>query len=107
MHPQLPVSDAASTLPDFIVIAITVIVVVAISARLLHDIASLAINRASPEKIPAVVQALAALLHALTSFLPWSGRQGPIRGTARDDPIEHEALDNDSRALQQGGRHGA
>src|SRR5437660_11255254 len=76
MHPQRAVYDVASALPVIIVIACTAIVGIAISAWLVRDVAHQAIKRTTPDKVPAVVLALGALLHPLRLFLPWSPRRG-------------------------------
>jgi hypothetical protein len=102
MHPQRAVNDVASALPVIIVISCTAIVAIAISAWLVRDVAHRAIERTSPDNVPAVVLALSALLHPLRLFLPWSGRRaGP--GTLPHDGERDEKLHNEnSSALQKG-----
>jgi hypothetical protein len=74
MRPQPTSYYVASALPVIIVIACTAVIAIAISAWLVHDVAHRAIDRANPDKIPAVLLALGSLLHPLRLFLPWSGR---------------------------------
>jgi hypothetical protein len=104
MHPQPSVYDVASALPVIIVVACTAVVAIAISAWLVHDVAHRAIERTSPEEVPAVVQALGTLLHPLRGFLPWSGlraaRDPTMRGDAGRDRARHN---KSSPALQNGG----
>jgi hypothetical protein len=103
MPTQRAISDVASALPVIIVIACTAIVAIAISAWLVHDVAHRAIERSSPDKVPAVVLALGSLLHPLRLFLPWSShRTGP-------DPLPYGRAAHDetpqngsSRAGQEG-----
>jgi hypothetical protein len=99
MHPQRAVYDVASALPVIIVIACTAIVAIAISAWLVRDVAHQAIERTSPDKVPAVVLALGALLHPLRLFLPWSGRRaGPGMLPLGGDHDEKRHDENSSAA---------
>ncbi len=101
MHPQRVVYDVAGALPAIIVVACTAIVAIAISAWLVRDVAHRAIERTSPEKVPAVVLALGSLLHPLRLFLPWSGyRAGP---DARSHGGTDQALHNESSPAPQKG----
>jgi hypothetical protein len=89
MQAQRAVYDVSSALPVIIVVACTAIVAIAISAWLVRDVARRAIERTSPDKVPAVVLALGSLLHPLHLFLPWSGRWGPgSRPSGANDPEE-------------------
>ena len=103
MHPQRVVYDIASALPVIIVVACTAIVAIAISAWLVRDVAHRAIERTSPEKVPAVVLALGSLLHPLRLFLPWSGRRAEPDSRSHSGADHDEMLHNESSpALQKG-----
>jgi hypothetical protein len=86
MYPQSTESAVSAALPVIVVIALSAIVAIAITALLVRDIARRAIARANPDEVPAVLQALAAMLGPLADYLPWSGRKGqtgpPIPGDA-------------------------
>jgi len=64
-----------SPMPVIIVIAVSGVVALAIGARLVRDVAHMAIEKATPEGVPAVVVALSSLLRPLRMFLPWSSRE--------------------------------
>ncbi|MGH3159844.1 MAG: hypothetical protein ACRDNF_25170 [Streptosporangiaceae bacterium] len=103
MHPHRVVYDAASALPVTIVIACTSLVAIAISAWLVRDVARRAIERTSPDKVPAVVQALGSLLHPLRLFLPWSGRRAALDWRSHEGADHSEIPHNESSpALQKG-----
>lgn len=101
MHPQPSAYDAASALPVIIVVACTTIIAIAISAWLVRDVAHRAIERTSPDNVPAVVLALGALLHPLRLFLPWSSR-GKGQGLPPDSD-QGKAPHNESSSTPQKG----
>jgi hypothetical protein len=101
MHAQPSVYDAAGALPVIIVIACTTIIAIAISAWLVRDVARRAIERTSPERVPAVVLALGSLLHPLRLFLPWSSR-GARPSLPLGSDLDESAHNENSPAPQGG-----
>lgn len=101
MHIQPPVYDSAGALPVIIVVASTTIIAIAISAWLVRDVAHRAIERTSPEKVPAVVLALGSLLHPLRLFLPWSSRDARPSLPLGND--QDESPHNEDSPTPQGG----
>jgi hypothetical protein len=103
MYAQSPIYNVGMALPVILVIAGTTIVALGIAAWLVREVALRAIERTSPDKVPAVVQALAALLHPFRLFLPWSSHQAAPDRPPADGPCQHEKLHNEkTQALQQG-----
>jgi len=103
MHPQPSTYDVANTLPVIIVIACTAIVAIAISAWLIRDVAHRAIERSSPDKVPAVLVALGSLLYPLRLFLPWSGHRAGASPPAYGEVRHDETLHNESSPTLQKG----
>jgi hypothetical protein len=89
MYPQSTESPVSAALPVVVVIAFSTVVAVAITALLVWGIACRAIARANPDEVPAVLEALAAMLGPLGDYLPWSGRKGPA-----DPPIPGNSAEN-------------
>jgi Mn2+/Fe2+ NRAMP family transporter len=58
-----------------VVVAVSAVVALAIAAWLLHQVARRAIDKSTPEGLPAVLVALGAMIDPLRLFLPWSGRR--------------------------------
>jgi hypothetical protein len=101
MQPQLAANASSSALPVAIVVACTAIVCLGIAAWLVREVALRAIDRSSPEKVAAVVQALGSILRALGVFLPWSGRD--TVGPPRIESVEHgETAQNEKSPAAQG-----
>lgn len=55
-----------------IVIAVSAVTAIAITAWLVHQVARRAIDKTTPEGVAPVILALGALLNPLRLFLPWS-----------------------------------
>jgi hypothetical protein len=104
MYPQSTESVVSAALPVIVVIALSAIVAIAITALLVRDIACRAIARANPDEVPAVLQALAAMLGPLGDYLPWSGRKGPAglpapgNAAQNTDSSHHELPKEDHEA---------
>lgn len=68
-----------------LVIAVSAVATITIAARLVLAIARRAIERTPPDKMPALIDALARMLGQLGQYLPWSSQPGvyrsPVHGT--------------------------
>jgi hypothetical protein len=103
MQPHPNATEIASAWPVIAIIGFTVIVTVAIAAWLVRDVAHRAIERTSPEKVPAVVMALGSFLHPLRLFLPWSSRPMSIAPTQLGADLSHDqTLHNEITAAATG-----
>jgi nitrate/nitrite transporter NarK len=100
MRPQLA-TYLGTAFPVMLVIAGTVIAVIAISAWLVRDVAHKALDRTSPERVPAVVLALGSLLRSLPQFLPWSSRLGNIDEQVSAAFGLHDAVDKEQDLVVQ------
>ena len=89
-----------------LVVAISVIAAIVITAWLVHQVARRAIDKVAPEQVAPVILALAAWLDSIRLFLPWSCRAERTRspGNVRDlpqTPLQNEV----SSELLEEGRH--
>ena len=95
-------------LPVVIVIAASTIVTAAIGAWLVHQVASKALDKTTPEGVAQVILALGGLLRPLGLYLPWSrqktspgsseplGEAVPIASHNEATPRLPEAGDNEA-----------
>lgn len=75
-------------LPVIIVIAVGAVVLAAIVARLVSEIARMAIGKSSPDQVATVVLALGALARSFRWTLPWPGPGGtPHPAIPPGDPV--------------------
>ena len=81
----------ASALPMVCVIAGSSLVVVLIVALLVREIAIRAIERATPDQVPAVIAALTGLITPFRWIWPWSAKPSALRSRTT-----RKALDNGS-----------
>lgn len=85
MYLQPSESVGSAAFPVVVVIAVSTIAAIAIAALLVLAIARRALERTTPDKVPIVIDALAAMLGQLGQYLPWSGEKGrahsPIPGS--------------------------
>lgn len=100
MHHQPSIYRVADALPVLVVIA-TVIVATAISASPVHEVASRAIDRTSPDKAPAVLLALESLSHPLRLLLPWPGHRAEVDPPTYNEASYYATLHNESSPTLQ------
>jgi hypothetical protein len=94
LHPSS--SPVWPALPVVVVIAVTTITAIAIAACLILSIARRAIEKASPDEVPAVILALTAMLGQLADYLPWSGQKDLANSPPRDSRAQTADNANDA-----------
>jgi hypothetical protein len=111
MPPERSIHAITNALPMIILAAtgaIVVLVVVAIAAWLVRDIAEKAINKTTPDGVASVVLALGTLLDPLHRFLPWSAMTNRASLPGDCGGSTSGSADNGSgQILREGNHHGS
>ena len=76
-----PIYLISDPLPVVIVIAASAIATAVIGAWLVHQVASKALDKTTPDGVAQVILALGSLLHPLGLYLPWSLRKKSSRSS--------------------------